>query len=131
MLGPNMGEFNMIGWNNAHFWSRATYSADRGSDHLGLWREVRQGVLELAKGIPEAETWCQDHIVDDLEDNEWEVRALTELCSWVVADRPEAKGLHEFASKAARLELEILTRHCLREAGYITTDVCDLAEKMA
>jgi hypothetical protein len=123
--GPNMGEFNMIGWANAHFWTRAAYQQSEKSvdGHTQLWGEVRSAISELAKGNQKAEEWFQEYIIDDLEDdNDWEVRALTELCSLVAAGKPQGDGLEDFASDAAKLELEILTKHCLRKAGFEDND---------
>ena len=82
--------------------------------------QIREAILALSKDDAAAEAWCQERIVEDLDEGDWEPRALHELCSWVMSNRPEAKGLRRFAQDAAKVELEILTSHCLEKAGFST-----------
>lgn len=123
--GFAQGEFGMMGYQNANYWPSATRS--RGdkcmNNYNGLpYKKVREAVLELSTefGI-EAETWCNQHIVEEggiNNDEYWETRALHKLCASVSKEDNVSKGLKEFAEKAAEVELRVLLKCCLERVGY-------------
>jgi len=109
--GPNVGEFGMIGWSNANYWSNASSSRNKGNDKT--LDEIRDRVLKLASGNKAAENWCKEHGIDQ----RWEPKALHQLC----AQASYGKGnnsLGQFASDACVSELRVLIVHCLSKAGF-------------
>lgn len=120
----NAGEFGMVGFSNANYWTNAAIGS-RGASTLP-YREIREAVIGVAMGNDAAESWyreCQERAVDedDEEEEYWESRALHELCGRVMRpkeDDSEAGSLKEFAELAAEAELRVLLRHALRHAGY-------------
>jgi len=134
MEGPNVGEFGMIGWENANFWSNLAKSYDRKSTSTGdssiqhdgcsvkaLHAEIRKGVRILSENDDRCKTWFEEHVgcCDSHTDDEfWDPRVLHQLCAQVVSCGDKSIKLKEFSQKAALVELRILTFHCLRKAGY-------------
>mmetsp|Transcript_24332 Transcript_24332/g.36426 ORF Transcript_24332/g.36426 Transcript_24332/m.36426 type:complete len:153 (-) Transcript_24332:116-574(-) len=121
--GPHVGEFGMVGWSNANFWSRAASSRDRGYE-LPL-NDIRREVHTLAKLHGEdALAWFDDHMGSTCTDGAiWEPRALHQLCAEVVAGRNA--HLKQFAQSAAEKEVQVLATHCLERAGFdVQSSVC-------
>lgn len=114
--GYARGEFGMIGWQNANYWSSAAKSRD---DNYLPYVEVHRQILSLANNEfgEESIRWCKDHIID-----EWEPRALHELCAYTSRDDTGASKdnfeLTRFAERAAEVELLMLLQFSLEKAGY-------------
>ena len=107
------GEFGMIGYQNANYWSSAAKSRDNGI--LLPYEKVRRQVLDIANEIGgDALNWCQKNI----NDSHWEPRALHELCAYTSRDEQSDDKLRDFAAKAAETELRILLEYSLNKAGY-------------
>ena len=129
--GFAMGEYNMMGYANANYWSRVAMTSN-GVNSIPFGK-IRNHILSLVsdnmhskseKSETFAQKWCQERIVDEggPEDEEyWESRALHELCAQVtkgdIEDERTAE-LRTFAEKAAEIELRVLIETCLKRAGY-------------
>ena len=77
----NVGEYGMVGYSNANYWSNAAHSSS-GADTLP-YGEMRRAILEASEQFgQEARDWCQERIVDEGGDDAeyWESRTLHELC---------------------------------------------------
>ena len=118
----NVGEYGMVGYSNANYWSNAAHSSS-GADTLP-YGEMRRAILEASEQFgQEARDWCQERIVDEGGDDAeyWESRALHELCVQVSQESSDA-DLRAFAETACTVELRVLLRHCLEGAGYECSD---------
>jgi hypothetical protein len=114
----NVGEYGMVGFSNANYWSSAAHSSS-GAATLP-YGEMRRAILEASEQFGQkAREWCQERIVREGGDDTdyWESRALHELCAQVSHDGADEKS-REFAETACALELKVLLRHCLEGAGY-------------
>jgi hypothetical protein len=120
-----VGEFGMVGFGNANFWSNAVQRSENDSLPHAEWRSK---VVELAKiysDSPEVQAWCQQHgFVDTTTTRNpfFESRAVHELCFTVQRNKPEGNPqLVAFAEQVASTEVQILLRRALEKAGYSTT----------
>eukprot|EP00957_Ditylum_brightwellii_P189025 14389728-Ditylum_brightwellii.AAC.1 len=123
--GLNVGEYGMIGFSNANYWTRAAM-ASRGSSSLP-WKEVRNTVLSIAddmKDDKEVQVWTKERVIEEGDDEYWEPRALHELCAQVLQgsakddDNRVGSGLRTFAQLSAEAEVHVLLRHCFQSAGF-------------
>ena len=138
--GFAMGEYNMMGFANANYWSRVVMTS-RGVDSIPFGR-IRNKILALVQdgegsweqkegggvGGTMAQRWCQERIVEEggPEDPQyWESRALHELCAQVIQSSSresfstnDPHHLKQFAEKASEVELRTLLTTCLERAGY-------------
>lgn len=106
----NMGEFGMMGFANANFWSRAVSKSP--GVHLLPYQEMVSEIRALAATSVEAQDWVGLHVPDD---SFLESRAIHELCADVLR---EATPLREFAERVAETEVRVLLAHALEKAGY-------------
>ena len=108
--GFAMGEYSMIGYQNSNYWWQATMSRQTSSLPLD---DIRNNVIEISQnyGI-EAEDWCKEYI-----SRHWDARVLSQLCATVSKDE-SSSSLRSFAEKASELELRVLLKSCLDQAGY-------------
>jgi hypothetical protein len=116
----NVGEFGMVGFANANFWSNAVKTSP-GVDMLPH-QELHASVQELAQqfgGNTQVQEWCQYHdFVPGRNDSFFESRAVHQLCATVLRDPSSNTELKTFAEKVAASEVRILLLHTLRRAGY-------------
>lgn len=110
--GFAMGEYSMIGYQNSNYWWQATMSRQISSLPLD---EIRNIILETSQNYgSEAEEWCTESISEP-----WDARALSQLCATVSKNESDSSSsLRSFAEKAAELELRVLLKSCLDQAGY-------------
>ena len=116
--GFAQGEFGMMGYQNANYWSSATKSYQNGNVPF---EEVRNEVLMLGKEFgKEAMEWCQEFLIQAGSHDEtyWESRALHELCARTSRIEESETNLKRFAEKAAEAELKVLLQCALDRAGY-------------
>jgi hypothetical protein len=108
--GFAMGEYSMIGYQNSNYWWQATMSRQTSSLPLN---DIRNSVIEISQnyGI-EVEEWCAEYI-----SKHWDARVLSQLCATVSKDE-SSSSLRSFAEKASELELRVLLKSCLDQAGY-------------
>lgn len=121
--GFAMGEFGMMGYQNANYWSSATISYQNGNLPF---EEVRNQVLLLGEEFgDDAMKWCQENIeLDNDDETHWESRALHELCARTSRDTNVGDTtLRLFAEKAAEAELKVLLQCSLRRAGFEIDDM--------
>lgn len=114
-----MGEFGMIGFQNANYWASAT-KAREANDNLP-YEEVRREVLKVSKEYgDEAKQWCNERILKEREgdENYWEIRSLHELCASVLRDENSFGEMKAFAERASEIELRVLLKCCLERAGF-------------
>jgi len=133
------GEFGMIGFANANFWSNAVAKCPDDDDVLPQ-DELRDAVIGLSQrpqyvGVGSIQTWCQDHGLvsgDDASSNMYfESRAVHELCATALrlsqqtnagsasdATTEEDRKLISFAEEVVRDEIQILLLSALQNAGY-------------
>ena len=125
----NVGEFGMIGFSNANYWSNAVLNSP-GVDslpHQDLWKEIGQLTREN-DSIPGVKEWCQNHgFLQQSDDSTFfESRAVHELCATVLkGNNPE---LQDFAERVAETEVRVLLAHALQNAGY-DCDVSTLLQR--
>ncbi|KAI2514035.1 hypothetical protein MHU86_419 [Fragilaria crotonensis] len=113
----NVGEFGMMGFANANYWSRAV-SKSSGVNLLPYERLVSEVRALAALSSVEAQDWVTLHVPDDLF---LESRAVHELCANVLR---EATPLREFAERVAETEVRVLLAHALQKAGYDVSFDC-------
>jgi hypothetical protein len=106
----NVGEFGMLGFANANYWSNAVAKSPGVSQlpHHQLVSEVRK----LVQAEPGASNWAEQHLQDD---HFFESRAVHELCANVLKGDVE---LQEFAEQVAETEVRVLLGHVLQKAGF-------------
>jgi len=137
--GYAQGEFGMIGYQNANFWSNAAQSRRRSLDEARstsvledeeffyLSRKVKEEIIHLSKQHgPEAQLWC-DKMMSitrqgagfiDEDDMIWVPRSLHDLAASVSKGHSISMDMLRFAECACELELRILLDCCLQRAGY-------------
>ena len=119
----NVGEFGMVGFSNANYWSNAVLKSP-GVDslpHADLLNQVGQ-LARQWESTPGVADWCQQHGLLKAEGKPFfESRAVHELCANVLSGKsPE---LQDFAERVAETEVRILLGHALQHAGY----ECDMS----
>lgn len=130
-------EFGMVGWQNADFWAGNTLRYLHGMDKVPL-DCVRSGVEALVDSEA-AQTFCEQQLQGNF--HAWDPRIVTQACRMVVTAERQRRNshtdengsgegagaedffhgphpLHEFASKAALLELNIIVAHVLQTLGF-------------
>ena len=121
----NTGEFGMLGFANANYWSNA-FARSRGHNDLPH-RELLQYVVTLAQSFPSCEpvqSWCQQHSMIASSINEeppyFENRAVHQLCAKVLqqSSSDDDSDLRRFAELVSEGEVRILLGHALQRAGY-------------
>jgi hypothetical protein len=139
----NIGEFGMLGFANANYWSNAVR---RANDNTSLpHSEWRSGILQLLAAQedyarnPEIQTWCQKHgFVESSSSGQpspsstfFESRAVHELCATVLRhpdeNNQDSPLLRSFAEQVATQEVQILLRRALERAG-ITMAIIPIEE---
>ena len=118
----NIGEFGMMGFANANYWSNAVMKSPgvNSLPHLDLVREIGQIAREYNE-IPSVKEWSESHgmLIEHQIDEEpfFESRAVHELCANVLreASNPE---LQAFAERVAETEVRVLLAYALQNAGY-------------
>lgn len=110
--GFAMGEYSMIGYQNSNYWWQATMSRQISSLPF---HEIRNIILQTSRKYgSEAEEWCTEYVSEH-----WDARALSQLCATVSKNESDStSSLRSFAAKAAELELRVLLKSCLDQAGY-------------
>lgn len=139
--GFAMGEYSMVGYQNANYWGNVASSKNSLSNNKNKlpYNKVRREILRISQDFGvEAECWCQEHILSVDDDQYWEVRALHQLCAMVskqaqieqqeqkednnnnkdLQQNPRQNRLKEFAERAAEMEVRVLLQHCLDRAGF-------------
>jgi hypothetical protein len=122
----NVGEFGMLGFANAKFWSNAVAKSP-GFEELphSEWRASIQQLAADYQSTPSVQQWCNDH--GFLENDGlyyYEERAVHELCAHVEkaggdsTTREVDEEMREFAQQVAASEVRILLAHVLEKAGY-------------
>ena len=140
----NNGEFGMMGFANANYWSSAVQRCDTSELPHAQWRAQ---VIALAKkadfaNAPSIQNWCQSHgFVSDASSSSpsndsntyFESRAVHELCATVLrAEQEQPSGseqksdhaqLKEFAEQVVASEIRILLQTALmKHAGIPVTN---------
>ena len=119
----NRGEFGMVGFSNADYWSNAVLNSP-GVDtlpHQDLWNEIGP-LVRQSLSIPGVKVWYEWHDLLSKEKKPFfESRAVHALC--LDALRRSEPDLQDFAERVAETELRILLGHALQNAGYD----CDLS----
>mmetsp|Transcript_388 Transcript_388/g.646 ORF Transcript_388/g.646 Transcript_388/m.646 type:complete len:495 (+) Transcript_388:90-1574(+) len=135
--GYALGEFGMIGYQNAKYWSNAALSRSRklGQDfshatstintfspndlfvYPSGTRVVEEMINLSHQHGPEAQLWFRENV-----DNEyWDPRVLHDLAAHVSkGDGGVSENLLRFAERACEMELRLLLECCLEGAGYDT-----------
>jgi hypothetical protein len=119
----NMGEFGMMGFANANYWSSAVKTSP-GVDLLPH-AELLERVQTLASSQQYADSasvqdWCRDHgilLESSVEKPYFETRAVHELCATVLRQKGSDEKLKAFAEQVAESEIRILLSHALEKAG--------------
>lgn len=120
----NIGEFGMVGFANANYWSNAVLRSPgvRQLPHQDLLRRVRELVKQY-KSLPDVEEWARRHqLLSDTSEGEtanpyFESRMVHELCANVLR-RGATDEFTTFAERVAETEVRILLSHALQHAGY-------------
>lgn len=110
------GEFGMMGFQNANYWSSAT-SKSSGADslpHTDLHREITSLAQEFSGHEP-VQIWCSQHLGDP---SVFDSRALHQLCASVLKQTPRDELLQQFAEQAVESEIRVLLVNTLRKAGF-------------
>jgi hypothetical protein len=118
----NMGEFGMVGWQNANYWSNAVKQSTGANDlpHGDLYQQIGKTLAEFQHDSS-VQNWAAEHEMLDDGNVYFESRAVHQLCATVLrqAGRENADGkLQEFAELVADTELRVLLGHALQLAGY-------------
>ena len=112
----NVGEFGMVGFANANYWSNAVAKSP-GVNLLLPHQHLVSEVRNLAGASTEAaQEWAHRHLRDDTF---FESRAVHELCYNVLRGTDEE--LREFAERVAETEVRVLLGHALQKAGFDVT----------
>jgi len=124
------GEFGMIGYQNANYWSNAARNS-KGSNIIPYGR-ISTHIVNIANDFgEEAINWCQEHIIDasdSMNDKiyHWDPRALHELCARTSRDEGSTHMVDQlrlFAELSAEIELRLLLQCSLTQAGYACDDL--------
>lgn len=130
--GYAMGEFGMIGYHNAKYWSNAALSAsqklEKDSSFVYPSRKLKEEILRLSHQYgSEAELWCREHIgnigEEVHENHSWDPRVLHDLAAKVSKGDCVSQELLRFAESTCEIELRLLLEYCLECAGYDAVDV--------
>ena len=113
----NVGEFGMMGFANANYWSRAV-SKSPGVNLLPYKHLVSEIRALAALSSVEAQAWVTLHVPDDLF---LESRAIHELCANALR---KTTPLRDFAERVAETEVRVLLAHALQKAGYEVSFDC-------
>lgn len=117
------GEFGMVGFSNADFWSNAAHARTaEGPDASDARREITARVRALAAASPSAEAteWARS-VLGDEDDEPYllDSRDAHRLCARVLrAGNDGDRSLRDFAERVAETELRVLLGRVLRMAGY-------------
>lgn len=119
MEGPHDSEFDMNGFQNSDFWAGNTIRNLDGMEALPL-AQIRQGIMEFIDS-EDAQHFVEKKFNGIFSD--WDPRILTELCREVAAHEREGESaeqhpMHEFAEKAALLELRVVLGSTLIMMGF-------------
>jgi hypothetical protein len=118
----NIGEFGMMGFANANYWSNAAMKSPgvNSLPHRDLLAQVRITVQDYSE-IPSVKEWSQNHgiLLKHKNDEEpfFESRAVHELCANVLKGKSNPE-IQEFAERVAETEVRVLLAHALQNAGY-------------
>mmetsp|Transcript_6941 Transcript_6941/g.12682 ORF Transcript_6941/g.12682 Transcript_6941/m.12682 type:complete len:274 (-) Transcript_6941:567-1388(-) len=122
----HVGEFGMVGFENADFWSNAVTRERKGVDALPH-KEWKRGITQLARDNEDfsrnakVQEWCQRHgFVMPLEEDSsshFDSETMHDLCANVLRDPGVDPVFRDFAQQAAALEVKILLRNALKLAG--------------
>lgn len=115
------GEFGMMGFNNANYWSDAA-ARSTGSNvlpHAQLQQQVRALSLQHSDSAAVQE-WCRKMVNSD--DIFFDGRPVHQLCAAVLLQNPKDPILQNFAEQVAESEIRILLSHALRKAGFVFDD---------
>lgn len=111
------GEFGMIGFQNANYWSSASNSSP-GADslpHADLYREITSLAREFVEHEP-VQSWCSQHLV--VPSSIFDARMLHQLCANVQKQTPRDENMQKFTEQAVESETRVLLNHSLRKAGF-------------
>ena len=111
------GEFGMVGFQNANYWSNAA-SSSPGVDslpHADLYRGIISVAREFAEHEP-VQTWCSQHLEDTA--SVFDARMLHQLCANVQKQNRRDEKMRKFAEQAVESEIRVLLTHTLRKAGF-------------
>jgi hypothetical protein len=111
------GEFGMMGFQNANYWSNAANSLPGVSNlpHAGLYREIKSLAREFADHEP-VQTWCSTHL-DDMS-TVFDARMLHQLCADVQKQNSRDSIMQTFTERAVESEIRVLLTKTLRNAGF-------------
>jgi hypothetical protein len=117
----NMGEFGMVGWQNANYWSNAVIKSTGAKDlpHADWYQQIGQTIAEY-EHESSVQNWAADHEIDN-RNTFFESRAVHQLCATVLQQAGQENAdlqLQEFAERVAEMELRVLLGHALQLAGY-------------
>lgn len=107
--GIHESEYGQSGFGNSRFWAGAMMGAD---DSVPL-TEIREAVESIANPLEDSRQWFDQNIGNE----EWNPRSLTELCEAVVRQGGH-HPLKEFAERAAIAELQVLLQFSLTRLGF-------------
>jgi hypothetical protein len=118
----NTGEFGMVGFQNANYWSNAVKKSTGAKDlpHADWFQQIGQTVAEY-QHESSVQNWAADHEMRDETNDYFESRAVHQLCATVLQQAGQEGAnvkLQEFAERAAEIELRVLLAHALQLAGY-------------
>lgn len=140
------GEFGMLGFQNANYWSNAflqaaSSSSSPSSDNPNFpHASLRQAVQTIATSHPQyqqyapIQNWCRTHGFENNNNNKskpdrdhddsnlFDPRPIHELCATVLRQQQDGRSadaiLQAFAEQIATAEIRILLHHTLPLAGY-------------
>lgn len=120
--GPNIGEFQQTGFENARYWSSIVIRSP-GVDSLpGV--ELREAILKLAETCSRSQSvkeWIACHKLaakDPTDETYFEARPLHELCETVLHQGGSDVALKDFCQQAVELEVRILLTRALQKSGF-------------
>jgi hypothetical protein len=112
------GEFGMMGFQNANYWSNAASSPTGASSlpHTDLYRELKSLAEEFADHEP-VQMWCSTNLDDTSP--VFDARMLHKLCANVLKQNPRDSVMQTFAERAVESEIRVLLTKTLRNAGFV------------
>ena len=146
----NVGEFGMVGFDNANYWSNAVKQLSRSPESNSILphKELGTEVVRIAESYENMNgnfndndkdvisKWCQRHgfeNVNTIQDDQnyyFESRAIHQLCGMVLQQQQqqdessnERRLLRQFAGQVVSSEIKILLKHTLQLAGYNNDDI--------